>query len=1117
MRSVNKQRSFLLTTIISVLLLAGLLGLAVHGGVWAAGGSVTVSGAGLNGSEATFSQTELQNPSLFEQHTELYSAIDNTSQKYWYKGKGVKIEDLLDKAGGLKPEATRIDFYAGSTLAASFTVNELLNEKRSRFTDGVIGSLPPGVDTREVEPLLAYESCRSQDIINDDANMNDAAANQLLFGQRSVEEKTAAYFAEKVTKIEVLAETSRISLQVTPDLVELFTTGSQKTNQLTVTTYPQEVALNLISSNEEIATVSPTGLITAVKTGGAVITVTAVIDDYEEAEVNVLVKVNPAPGVDTTPPDWPADSALTATVNGNDVSLSWPAATDDSGSVAGYRIYQDDKLLTSVRGTEYKVSDLSIASYRFSVRAEDSAGNVGAPLSAKVTITTKPGVDINDPTVAVFITGDGVPDTREFTQTELKEMSQIQITYSVTNTWPTKKWYIGKGVKLRDLLEQAGMSGSATMIKITAKDGFTQTLTVEELLKTPRYCFPNFMSPSEGHVSGSTAGAYEVEPILALRKAEGSKSAGDMNKEDNPDDLLFMLGQRAVTEQTGELFVKQVKLIEVLTATPSRWGSPQADPAAGMVAAGTKVKLKNDRMDSDKIYYTTDGSTPDMNSAMYNYVASRWWSARGSDVDSINKPIEITGDTTIKAITIGPGRTNSEVVEFQYTVTNSPASVSGTITPENGGTVSLEGEVSVEVPPGAVTNSVELKIERLTEETPAAPAGFKFLGGVYQFSVDNQTSFKFNKSVTIKLFFDPESLGLEETPLAYYYDEAKSEWVALKGEASDDYVTVEVDHFTMFALMATLPNSVTVMIKPAEGGEVNLNDEAVLEIPAGALAGDKEAEVTIERLTEGQPTVPAGFKMLGSVYGFSVDNETSYKFNKNVTVKLIVRVASLDSEEIPAMYYYDEAKDEWVEVESAVSDNYVVAEIDHFTMFALLRQAPAAPVLLGDIAGHWAEVPITQLVAEEAISGYPDGTFRPDAPITRAEFATVLVKAFNLTGQGRQPFADTVGHWAAESVGLAVVFGIINGYDANTFAPDDLITREQLVLMVVRAARLTPAAEELPFADRGKVSEWARDAVATAVKQDIVKGDPENTFRPQDSATRAEAVQVVVNALAKDK
>lgn len=1117
MRSVNKQRSFLLT-IIGALLLVGLLGLAVFGGAWAAGGSVTVSGAGLNGSKV-FSQADLQNPSLFEQHTVLYSALDSTSQKYWYRGKGVKVKDLLDAAGELKSEATRINFYAGDTLVAGFTMNELLQEKRYRFADGV-GSLPPSVEegNREVEPLLAYESCHSQDIIIDDASMTDAAANQLLFGQRSADEKTAANFAEKVTKIEVLTETSRITLQVTPDSVELFTTGSQKTNQLTVTTYPQEVALNFISSNEEIATVSPTGLITAVNTGGAVITVTAVNDDYEEAEANVLVRVNAAPGVDTTPPAWQTDSALTAIVNGNDVSLRWwPAATDDSGSVSGYRIYQDNMLLTSVSGscTEYKVSDLSIASYRFSVRAEDAAGNVGAPLSAKVTITTSSGgiIDLNDPTVALFITGDGVDGTKKFSLDELKAMTQVQYTYSAINTWPSKKWYIGSGVKLRDLLEQAGMS-SASMIKFTASDGFTQTLTVEELLQTRRYCFPNFMSPSEGHVPGNSGGKTEVEPILALKSAEGSKSAGDMN---DANALLLMLGQRAVTEQTGELFVRKVKLIEVLTTTPSIWGSPQADPAAGTVAAGTKVKLKNDRMDSDKIYYTTDGSTPDMNSAMYNSVASRWWSARGSDVNSINKPIEITKDTTIKAVTIGPGRTNSEVVEFQYTVTNSLASVSGTITPENGGTVSLEGEVSVEVPPGAVTNSVELKIERLTEETPAAPAGFKFLGGVYQFSVDNQTSFKFNKSVTIKLLFDLESLGPEETPLAYYYDEAKSEWVALNGEASDDYITVEVDHFTMFALMVSLPNRVTVWIKPAEGGAANLYDEAVLEIPAVALTGDKEAEVTVERLTEGQPAAPAGFKLLGGVYGFSIDNETSYKFNKNVTVKLIVNAATIASEEIPVMYYYDEAQDEWVEVESAVSDNYVVADIDHFTMFALLQQAPVAPVLLGDIAGHWAEAPITQLVAKEAISGYPDGTFLPDAPITRAEFATVLVKAFNLTGQGRQPFADTVEHWAAESVGLAVVFGIINGYDANTFAPDDLITREQLALMVVRAARLTPVAEELPFADRGNVSEWAREAVATAVKQGIVKGDPENTFRPQDSATRAEAVQVVVNALTNDK
>ena len=69
--------------------------------------------------------------------------------------------------------------------------------------------------------------------------------------------------------------------------------------------------------------------------------------------------------------------------------------------------------------------------------------------------------------------------------------------------------------------------------------------------------------------------------------------------------------------------------------------------------------------------------------------------------------------------------------------------------------------------------------------------------------------------------------------------------------------------------------------------------------------------------------------------------------------------------------------------------------------------------------------------------------------------------------------------------------------------------------MVVKAAELTPVAEELSFLDSGSISAWAREAVATAVKNGVIGGYPDNTLRPQGKATRAEAAAVIVNVLAK--
>ena len=177
------------------------------------------------------------------------------------------------------------------------------------------------------------------------------------------------------------------------------------------------------------------------------------------------------------------------------------------------------------------------------------------------------------------------------------------------------------------------------------------------------------------------------------------------------------------------------------------------------------------------------------------------------------------------------------------------------------------------------------------------------------------------------------------------------------------------------------------------------------------------------------------------------------------------------------------------------------------------EEPSAAAVVLNDIAGHWAQESIEKLVARGAISGFPDGSFRPDQNITRAQFVTVLVKALGLEAAEGKVFADTAGHWARESIGIAAALKIVNGYSDNQFGPDDLITREQMAVMIVNAAGLSKVADAKQFIDGDKISSWAKDAVDTASSKGIITGYPDNSFRPQDHATRAQAAAVIVRAL----
>ncbi len=483
-----------------------------------------------------------------------------------------------------------------------------------------------------------------------------------------------------------------------------------------------------------------------------------------------------------------------------------------------------------------------------------------------------PGTALAAEPDALEITGDGVTTPLILTREQLQAMEQYQHVYSAINTWPTKKWYIGKGIKLKDLLEQAGMTQEAKLLRFTSRDGYTVNLTVQELFKDKRYYFPGLKgenpNDNDGHIPGLSDGAEEVEPILALSSVEGSTNPAYMNELNS---LLLMLGQRAVTEQNGNLFSKYVIKIEVLTTEPEKWDSPQANPDSGQVPPGSMIALSNANMDDDKIYYTTDGITPTLNSPMYNWIAKRWWSARGDVLGTINCPVgPINKTTTIKAITIGPGKYDSDVATFTYEVA---------------------GDVSG------------------VEDGTAAP-------------------------------------GAED-------------------------------------------------------------------------AEDQEQE----------------------------------------------------------------------------------------------EQKQEEPVALNDITGHWAQDSMNTLVRQGCISGYPDGSFKPEKTITRAEFAAVLVKAFQLENKNGKVFADTAAHWAKDYIAAAAANGLVSGYAGGNFGPDDLITREQMAVMIVKAAGLAPAAGAPGFADSEAISGWAVEAIAAATENGIMKGYSDNTIRPGGSATRAEAVTVIMNAL----
>lgn len=300
---------------------------------------------------------------------------------------------------------------------------------------------------------------------------------------------------------------------------------------------------------------------------------------------------------------------------------------------------------------------------------------------------------------------------------------------------------------------------------------------------------------------------------------------------------------------------------------------------------------------------------------------------------------------------------------------------------------------------------------------------------------------------------------------------------------------------------------------------------ANISIPKNAF--EEKIELKIEKVSNiSRLPIPKNAKFASDVVEIIKDKKGDFK--KPVTITLKYEKSKYDTDKYDlAIYWLDESKDKWEKLDN-ISVNKekgtVKGEIEHFTKFAILaiekdteqekpEESEQPTILLTDIKGHWAEEFIIDLVNLDAIKGYPDNTFKPNNNITRAEFVTVLVKAFSLETKSGKVFVDTKDHWAKDFIATAAANGIVLGYDENTFGPNDLITREQMAVMIIKALKISPQDSNIVFSDKANISAWAKDSVAAAVEKEIIKGYPDNTFKPLGKTTRAEAVTVIARAV----
>ncbi len=171
--------------------------------------------------------------------------------------------------------------------------------------------------------------------------------------------------------------------------------------------------------------------------------------------------------------------------------------------------------------------------------------------------------------------------------------------------------------------------------------------------------------------------------------------------------------------------------------------------------------------------------------------------------------------------------------------------------------------------------------------------------------------------------------------------------------------------------------------------------------------------------------------------------------------------------------------------------------------------------------GYWASCDINSLTANNIIAGYPDRTFKPNLPISRAEMATLAVKGLNLNDDvtcANNMFSDvSPNHWANKTIAKAVANGLMAGYPNNTFKPNQPISRAEAFSIMAKGINCPMdecKANEIisHYCDGNTVPNWAKIPVAKVIETGAISEFPSpNEIAPNKDASRAEIASMLEN------
>lgn len=305
-------------------------------------------------------------------------------------------------------------------------------------------------------------------------------------------------------------------------------------------------------------------------------------------------------------------------------------------------------------------------------------------------------------------------------------------------------------------------------------------------------------------------------------------------------------------------------------------------------------------------------------------------------------------------------------------------------------------------------------------------------------------------------------------------------------------------------------------VKAQQGGTGTLKDMGSFTIPAGALSADSEIVFTV--VATGETPVMGDLQAVSAALELTSDKIGM--LNKPVELSLNYDAGQITPGHKAAIYYYNEQLNKWVYVGGSIqSDGTITASVNQFAKYAVFNyKAPS----LTDLNNHWSTEFTDRLIGMGIMKGYEDHTFRPNEDVTRAQFASMIVRALGLQTTGSTvKFEDqsAIPAWVAGDVAAAVDAGILRGYDVNGkkfFEPSEKITRAEMSVMLANALKVNAHKQtdnEGNFVDLASIPQWVQSSVQAGVEAGILGGFEDHTFRPENNATRAEAATTLYKLL----